>query len=73
MEKAKARKLVGKPSMSQVLYQEALGEYEVPRAEKCREVREGGHHGIVRGWSPGDSVARSGKALGACGFDCLCP
>ena len=39
MEKAKARKLVGKPSMSQVLYQEALGEYEVPRAEKKSVVR----------------------------------
>ena len=39
MKKAKARKLVGKPSMSQVLYQEALGEYEVPRAEKKSVVR----------------------------------
>ena len=39
MEKAKARKLVGKPSMSQVLYQEALGEYEVPRAKKKSVVR----------------------------------
>ena len=33
IKKAKARKLVGKPSISKVLYKKALAEYEVPRAE----------------------------------------
>ena len=34
MTKAKARKLVGKPSISKVLYKKALAEYEVPQQKR---------------------------------------
>ena len=75
MKKAKARKLVGKPSISKVLYKKALAEYEVPRAEKKsvmsseKAVTMGSFGDGLRG----DSVASPGKALGACGFDGFCP
>ena len=39
LKKAKARKLVGKPYISKVLYKKALAEYEVPRAEKKSVMR----------------------------------
>ena len=34
VREAKARKLVGKPSMSKILYKKILGKCEIPRTEK---------------------------------------
>ena len=39
VRKAKARKLVGKPSMSKILYKKVLGKCEMPRTEKESVMR----------------------------------
>ena len=74
MSKNKGRKLVGKPSMSKILYKKVFAEYEVPRAKKESVMRseKANTMGSFGVGLPGDSVVSPNKALGVCGFNGPC-